>query len=210
MTVRQYSYENGVVRVSFDGSKCAHAGYCFRELPGVFDGDRNPPINLAGGSLAEIVRVVERCPSSALVYERLDGGADEVPDEQATVTLIPNGPLAVRGELALDSATYTRLTLCRCGQSARKPFCDGSHKTHRFDDLKTAAAETIGADLPGGPVSFSPAPDGPVLFSGSLTVKLRNGDVLCAREKGALCRCGESKNKPFCDGTHRSIGFSAP
>ncbi|HPE60603.1 MAG TPA: CDGSH iron-sulfur domain-containing protein [Thiolinea sp.] len=210
MSVRKYSDANDVIRVSFDGSRCAHAGYCFRELREVFDSDRDPPINLAGAATEAVIRTVERCPSGALVYERLDGGVDEVPNAHATVTLIPNGPLAVRGELELDSATCTRLTLCRCGQSARKPFCDGSHKTHPFDDHNTMAPEAVSDDPPAGSVKFSPATNGPLLFNGPLTVRLHNGDTLCVREKGGFCRCGASKNKPFCDGTHRSINFSAP
>ena len=119
---KQHSYSNEEIRVSFDGRRCAHAGYCFRELHNVFDGDRDPPIDLQGGSVDEVIRVVELCPSGALMYERLDGGSNEASAEQASATLIPNGPLALRGALTMGEQTYTRLTLCRCGQKPKETF----------------------------------------------------------------------------------------
>lgn len=53
--------------------------------------------------------------------------------------------------------------------------------------------------------------DGPYLVRGPVTiVDPHGGEVLVAEGKNAaLCRCGASANKPFCDGTHSSIGFSA-
>jgi uncharacterized Fe-S cluster protein YjdI len=50
-------------------------------------------------------------------------------------------------------------------------------------------------------------PNGPLLAYGSILV--RGSDGVCALRDGttALCRCGESRNKPFCDGTHAKIGF---
>ena len=207
MSVKQYSYENEVIRVSFDGSKCAHAGYCFRELHDVFDGDRDPPIDLNGGITEEIVRVVELCPSSALTYQRMGGGTNEAPIEEAAATLIPNGPLALRGKLKIDNQSYTRLTLCRCGKSNQKPFCDGSHHRCKFDDGKTIELEDASAKHKAESVTFSPSPDGPVMFSGAITFMLKDGQNICFREKGAICRCGASKSKPFCDGSHLAIDF---
>jgi uncharacterized Fe-S cluster protein YjdI len=49
--------------------------------------------------------------------------------------------------------------------------------------------------------------DGPLLVSGGVTIVAANGDVLFEGERAALCRCGGSSNKPFCDGTHRTNGF---
>lgn len=204
---KQYSYANSQIRVSFDGRKCAHAGFCFKELHNVFDGDRDPPIDLNGGPTDAVIRVVEMCPSSALTYERLDGGDNEVAQERATATIIPNGPLALRGELQMDDQGFTRLTLCRCGQSKSKPYCDGSHHHHRFDDQAEVAAEEIAADSKAGAVSLTPYSNGPVGFSGELTINTASGDALCQRSKGGLCRCGASQSKPFCDGSHAKVGF---
>lgn len=133
-TSTKYSYKNTRLSVSFDGSKCAHAGFCFGQLHDVFDGDANPPINVEGAPIDEIVRVVELCPSSALTYKRLDGEANEVMPELATAVMVPNGPLALRGSLNIVGQQLARMTLCRCGQSKNKPFCDGSHHDHDFDD----------------------------------------------------------------------------
>ena len=206
----QHSYENDVIKVSFNGRICAHAGYCFRELREVFDGARNPPIKLEGGTTEEIIRVVELCPSSALTYHRLDDGQNEKPAEEATAALIANGPLALRGDLTLGDKTYPRLTLCRCGKSREKPFCDASHKRHNFDDEKTTAAEDITDDQKLESVTLNPSPNGPILFEGKITFKTKESGNICSREKGAICRCGESNNKPFCDGTHGTIDFKAP
>jgi uncharacterized Fe-S cluster protein YjdI len=49
--------------------------------------------------------------------------------------------------------------------------------------------------------------NGPLLLSGGVRVLDADGNVLYEGDKAALCRCGGSSNKPFCDGTHRKIGF---
>ena len=207
MPGNKHSYENDVIKVSYDGSKCAHAGYCFGELHGVFDGDRDPPIDLNGASTEEIICVVEKCPSSALIYQRLDGGVNEVANEVATATLIPNGPIALRGDLKLKGETYNRLTLCRCGKSKKKPFCDGSHHQHQFDDGKTIDSEEVKNIIKSVQVKFTASNNGPVLFAGDLTFKSVDDKNICQRENGAICRCGASKKKPFCDGSHTAIEF---
>ena len=204
-----HSFQNKTIKVSFDGNICAHAGICFGELHSVFDGDANPPINLDGGSTEEVIRVVTKCPSSALTYERLDGSANEQAATSNSATIVPNGPVAMRGQLILNDNKYTRLTLCRCGQSQNKPYCDGSHKQVSFDDHQLIDVESVG-DMPSeGVVSIKPVSNGPVLFAGTITVNKIDNSVLCQREKGAVCRCGASKNKPFCDGSHKAAGFQA-
>ena len=49
--------------------------------------------------------------------------------------------------------------------------------------------------------------NGPILVKGNIELKNGKGEVLPTEESVALCRCGGSKNKPFCDGTHNSNGF---
>ncbi len=203
----QYTYENGSIKVSFDGNKCAHAGYCFRELHDVFDGDRDPPIDLTGGSVEDIVRTIEKCPSSALTYERLDNGQNEVTPASVTATMVENGPLALRGEIQIGDEKLSRVTLCRCGKSNSKPFCDGSHHHHQFDDHAEVAVEEGLQTIETSSITLTPFPNGPVGFQGSVTVKSASGETLCQRDKGAFCRCGASKKKPFCDGTHNGIEF---
>ena len=209
MTAKQNSFANDAIRVSFDGTICAHAGYCFNELHAVFDGDRDPPIDLAGAPLEEIIRVVELCPSSALTYERLDAGLPEQPPQQAVARVVPNGPLAIRGQLTLNDQEYSRLTLCRCGESKNKPFCDGSHKQHNFESGEYAQQAIPAEAASGGAVAVMPKENGPVILKGEVTYQTVSGDVISRKAASGLCRCGQSKTKPFCDGSHNAAGFSS-
>lgn len=60
--------------------------------------------------------------------------------EKTKINLIPNGPMVVEGEFVVNDkngnllATKEKAYLCRCGGSANKPFCDGSHKKIEFKD----------------------------------------------------------------------------
>jgi len=81
--------------------------------------------------------VIERCPSGALQYRRLDGGHEEQESDPPSVTPMRNGPLLVRGRIEVRHEDGTlevlpRATLCRCGASASKPFCDNSHTRMKF------------------------------------------------------------------------------
>ena len=51
--------------------------------------------------------------------------------------------------------------------------------------------------------------DGPLIASGLDLLEDRDGRELPIKEKAALCRCGASRNKPFCDGSHREAGFKS-
>ncbi|AGZ43625.1 CDGSH iron-sulfur domain-containing protein [Actinoplanes friuliensis] len=55
-----------------------------------------------------------------------------------------------------------------------------------------------------------PYEDGPLLLRGDFTIRTPEGEVIePGRGTVALCRCGKSAIKPFCDGTHKAIGFRA-
>jgi uncharacterized Fe-S cluster protein YjdI len=118
--------------VHYNAKLCIHAAECVRGLPGVFDTSKKPWIDPSQGNADEIARVIQRCPSGALHYERLEGSAAETPSEPQ-VLLIQDGPMYVQGELKLNNEQGTllfegtRVALCRCGQSKNKPFCDRSH-----------------------------------------------------------------------------------
>lgn len=59
-------------------------------------------------------------------------------------------------------------------------------------------------------VTITSLENGPYLVKGPVTVRdADGGEYRSARETIALCRCGGSSNKPFCDGTHSKIGFAA-
>jgi CDGSH-type Zn-finger protein len=202
----------------------------------------------------------------------------------ATIECRPNGPYLVKGEVALVNsrgeaiAAEAVFALCRCGGSANKPFCDGTHKKNGFSGARTgdggddrvrsyrgarivihdnrslcahaglctdglpavfreegspwieagaAGAEAIletvskcpsgalSCEVDGAPVPAPERPpailvgkDGPYSVTGGVTlVDARWGDG-ASREHYTLCRCGASKNKPFCDGSHWDAHFS--
>ena len=61
----------------------------------------------------------------------------------------------------------------------------------------------------GGPLKITPTQDGPLLLSGNVRILNGSGRDAWQGEKVALCRCGASNNKPFCDGQHKKIGFTS-
>lgn len=109
--------------------------------------------------------------------------------------------------LAGEKAGY-RATLCCCGASKKKPFCDKSHKYIGF----VATGEPPTRDTPklevrGGPLAIDPQDDGPLRISGNLEILSGTGRNVAYARSARLCRCGASKTKPFCDESHRKIGF---
>ena len=199
------------------------------------------------------------------------------------ITCARNGPYVVsKGNVALrreDGTSFDAaggVALCRCGGSAGKPFCDGTHSRNGFSDrnesegrgerrvaytgkaitifdnrsicahagfctdrLKSvfrmqaepwidpdgASVDEIAATVakcPSGALSYArdgieaPPParapailianDGPYAVTGAVELDAAFGDG-ASKEHYTLCRCGGSKSKPFCDGTHWHIGF---
>lgn len=200
-----------------------------------------------------------------------------------TIACAPNGPYIVKHLEALRNAsgeleTKPQIALCRCGGSANKPFCDGSHTTNGFSSEKladgskdkrdnyvgqeitihdnrgicahagrctdglaavfrlkeepwihpnSAKAEEIIAivkQCPSGALSYSienvedrdqdrdpaimVAKNGPYVVTGGPELIGETRGEGASTEHFTLCRCGGSKNKPFCDGTHWSIEFT--
>lgn len=200
-----------------------------------------------------------------------------------TINPKPDGPLHVSGAIGLENsrgeaiaiATGAQFWLCRCGGSANKPFCDGTHAKIGFSSARLsdpakratktyagkhltvhdnrsacahagyctanspavfsmsakpwidadgdAAAKTMATiDLcPSGALAYSidgvlheftgrppnivVTKDGPYAVEGGPQLK---GDAApVSSEHYTLCRCGQSKNKPFCDGAHWDAGF---
>ena len=177
-----------------------------------------PPENVDGewihpeaAAAEEVAELAHNCPSGAITYVRLDGGPQEAAPVVNLVRVRENGPLAFNAELAIAGEAPTfRATLCRCGQSKRKPYCDLSHAAANF--TATGEAPTRPSDplvKRNGPLAVTPSENGPLLVSGNLEVVSGTGRTIFRCTKAALCRCGGSSNKPFCDGTHRTNGFRA-
>jgi CDGSH-type Zn-finger protein len=61
------------------------------------------------------------------------------------------------------------------------------------------------------PARITPYRDGPYIVRGDFVITDQEGNEIDARRRTvALCRCGKSQMRPFCDGTHKLIGFRAP
>ena len=103
-----------------------------------------------------------------------------------------------------------RAALCRCGDSKNKPFCDNTHEEAGFRD-RGALGESgdLTLEATSGPIAVTRAPNGPLLLNGGFVIRTASGRVGWKGTKAALCRCGASKNKPFCDGAHKEAGFEA-
>lgn len=132
-------YSNGEVVVIWEPDKCIHSAKCFIGLPQVFDPKARPWINATGAGTEEIIRQVRVCPSGALSYRMATTTAPETgsPETAAPATVIEvldGGPLLISGACILKRPDGTieeingSAALCRCGHSANKPFCDGSHR----------------------------------------------------------------------------------
>jgi len=218
------------------------------------------------------------------------------PISSAAITVAANGPYLVSGDVALRRRhdvqselgepmtwattaafeTRDRYALCRCGNSANKPFCDGTHARIGFaaDDVAAGTyderAEVVGGDVnvrydhgicvhagfcgttvtnvweqaaktgdtaarmhaiamiehcPSGaltyqlggvtneplfPEAIAIVDNGPLWVTAGVPITLSDGTTLETRNRVTLCRCGQSANKPLCDGAHKDAGFREP
>jgi len=206
------SVASDAVTINFDHSRCIHSRFCVLGRPDVFVPNVvGPWIHPEVASGEEVAEVAHACPSGAITYVRRDG-PQERPPKVNLVRLRENGPLAFHGELTIaGQTTPPRATLCRCGASKNKPFCDGSHTEAGFSATgEPATGDTTALAVRNGPVDVSPSPNGPLLVTGNVEVVSGTGRTIRKATKLALCRCGQSSNKPYCDGTHAKVGFSAP
>jgi CDGSH-type Zn-finger protein len=118
---------------------CSHDGSCVRMLTGVFDKDKIPWINPNGASITEIIKTVEQCPSGALSYGFGDRRYQEWGQKNPGISTSKDGPLKVTGGVLLKDdggcqpECAEHYTLCRCGGSRNKPFCDGDHLENGFE-----------------------------------------------------------------------------
>lgn len=205
-------YADDKIDVSYEAQRCIHAAECVHGLPAVFDTARRPWILPTGAGPDAIAAVVVKCPTGALHYTRLDGGVAEAPSEETTIVPMPNGPLYVRGQIQLRSADGkvivddVRLALCRCGQSHNKPFCDNSHRNAGFEDPGAVEPGGARAESNDG-LAITASANGPLQVQGAFVLRSADGLNQWEGTVTELCRCGGSRNKPFCDGTHEDIGF---
>jgi len=205
--------EGEQLQISFSAKLCIHSRFCVTGAPRVFLANvKGPWIHPDDMDAEELMAVARECPSGAIQYRRKDGGREEQPPPVNLIAVREAGPYAFRGDLRIDGAPAGyRATLCRCGASKNKPFCDSSHKEIGF----TASGEPSTGEntdmlaVRDGPVEVSPQTDGPLLVRGNLEIISGTGRVIARPQSTRLCRCGHSNTKPFCDGAHAKIGFKS-
>jgi CDGSH-type Zn-finger protein/uncharacterized Fe-S cluster protein YjdI len=200
------------LELSFETKRCIHARFCVTGAPNVFLANvQGPWIHPDAMELERVVEVAHACPSGAIQYRRLDGAHDELPPPVNLAGIREAGPYAFRGQLAIDGETKGyRATLCRCGASKNKPFCDGSHHDVGFSATgEPPSGKTDMLPVRDGLLEIEPEVDGPLSVRGNLEITSGTGRVVARVKTARLCRCGGSATKPFCDGTHVKIGFKS-
>ena len=131
-------YQGKDITIIFDRYLCMGAGYC-GELEAVFGTHEVPKYEPDAAPVEDIIATIKKCPSGALSYKLGDEHFSRYYSEKKIV-VEKDGPLHCQGDITLiddqDSDTLLpdadHYTLCRCGGSAKKPFCDGSHEKIEF------------------------------------------------------------------------------
>lgn len=205
--------------IHFDASKCIHSRGCVLSHPDVFVPNvKGEWIHPDAQPVETLMHIAMSCPSGAIRVTRNAPAAGLSKDSDAapivnTVRVRENGPLAVEADLWIkgEHQASPRATLCRCGHSQNKPFCDGSHTAAGFTatgEPATSAFEPLAER--GGPLHVNPLPNGPLQLKGNVELVSGTGRTFNKVTEAYLCRCGASKNKPYCDGSHKAVGFIAP
>jgi CDGSH-type Zn-finger protein len=120
-----------------DPSLCTHAGHCADRFTDVWEMIRkttDPAVR------TRLQQMVELCPSGRLAHAPTSDAEPVEPEFEPSIAVVKDGPIWVRGGIPIESSdgttyeTRNRVTLCRCGHSDNKPFCDGTHKVVGFRD----------------------------------------------------------------------------
>jgi CDGSH-type Zn-finger protein len=140
---RERGYVGKHVTIHDNRVICAHAGECIKNLPQVFRKTDRPWIDPDSATVEEVIKAVNKCPSGALSYSVEGVHYDVKGDIIPCIKIAKDGPYHASGHIELknddelQSPNKTSYTLCRCGASKNKPFCDGSHHEIGFKDEKS-------------------------------------------------------------------------
>ena len=127
------------VTISYTPVLCTHAAECQARAASVFNPKEKPWVQPSNGSLPDILDVIAACPSGALRVSVGDVPAQHMTAGDINIRTEKNGPYHVTN-IALESdfngvgASRAKYSLCRCGLSKNKPFCDGSHYDDGWSD----------------------------------------------------------------------------
>jgi len=147
MGTETLKYTNDEVTVVWKPKVCIHSTICWKGLIEVFNPKERPWIKMEGAATERIIEQVRKCPSGALSYFlnaeiAAEEPADKVVAESANMLKIevtPNGPYIIKTECLVihnngqEEIKTGTVILCRCGASANKPYCDGSHGKIGFE-----------------------------------------------------------------------------
>jgi len=141
---KRKSYVGKTITIHDNRRICSHAAECVNNLPSVFKLNSRPWIDPGAAEVEEIADTIKKCPSGALSYSINDIEYRDQNDRNPIVTVSKDGPYVITGGVELigyniefgDGASKEHYTLCRCGASQNKPFCDGMHKAINFKDDK--------------------------------------------------------------------------
>jgi CDGSH-type Zn-finger protein/uncharacterized Fe-S cluster protein YjdI len=145
---KRKDYVGNKITVHDNRRICSHAAECVNNLASVFRLNARPWINPDAANVEEVINTIRKCPSGALSYS-IDGIEHrDQNDRNPMVTVSKDGPYLITGGIELiggdanntiqfgDGASKEHYTLCRCGASNNKPFCDGMHEVINFKDDK--------------------------------------------------------------------------
>lgn len=133
------AYEGKNLTIHYNPLLCSHAGECGRLAADVFNPKQRPWIQPDNGTKQEILAVMQACPSGALRYSEAGGEAELVADGAVSITVEKDGPYRVRNipveaDYRAEGQSDRKYVLCRCGKSANKPYCDGTHSDEGWSD----------------------------------------------------------------------------
>ena len=139
---KRMNYEAVKITIHDNRGICSHAGFCTDGLPSVFKLGEEPWIDPSGASVEEIIETIKKCPSGALSYS-IEGIEYRDQDREPAIVVSKDGPYYVTGGITVmgyenraEEVSNEHCTLCRCGSSKNKPFCDGTHWDIGFKDEK--------------------------------------------------------------------------
>ena len=208
-------YTGDSATVTWDSKLCIHVAECGRAKGELFEHGRDPWCDPNTSSDEAVLDVVKRCPSGSLSVVFKDPSKGETSAAENTITVVYSGPLVLQGELDIEGAPDDspglkfRASLCRCGLSKTKPYCDKSHEAADFKDYGAVGDTDKPLEETGGPLKVSLVENGPIRLSGNVRIVAGSGRSAWQGTATALCRCGLSKNKPFCDGSHRGSEWTS-
>jgi CDGSH-type Zn-finger protein len=125
-------WEGQRLRTFFNSRTCMHVFHCepLKEL-------RERELTGDAQAAVEIARIVQKCPSGALSFE-LKEDLELLPEEDGvpSIDIVEGGEVRIRGPFAINAELHERqnddhATLCRCGLSKNKPWCDGRHRMRK-------------------------------------------------------------------------------